>query len=601
MCGIIAITSHKPVYQRILVALRQLQYRGYDSAGIAVTSTNGIQRWRQHGKIDKLAQAIDQNDAQPNGCCGLGHTRWATHGRPNTENAHPHATEQVAVVHNGIIENFHPLKTSLQAKGACFTSQTDSEVIAHLVTEALVAEPPLRAVQHAIAQLEGSFALAFVFKQEPELIIVARQGSPLVIGIGDNECFISSDTIALSALTHNVIYLADGDVASLSPDQIAIYDAGRKKVQRPQHHIPNQQKQAEKNGFPHYMLKEIYEQPTALSATLASLVEPESRNIVLPALMPLLEKASKIHIVACGTSYYAGLVARNVIERYARIPVQCDYASEFRYRQPVLHSGQPCLFISQSGETADTLAALKIAQQHDCVTIALVNVEQSALARSADHSILTQAGTEIGVASTKAFTTQMLTLIALALACAQTDIQNDMQALIDVPSHIEQILQQDQHLRSIAQIIAQSNQIMTIGRDTAYPIALEAALKLKEIGYIHAHAHAAGEMKHGPIALIDKTMPVIVIAPPNETQIKTLSNMEEIAARGGRLILISDADTIENNSMTIDHSCAVPLSQPSVYPILYTIPIQLLAYHTAVCRHNDVDQPRNLAKAVTVE
>ena len=609
MCGIIGITGKRPVYTLITDTLRRLEYRGYDSAGLATTSRGKIDLWRAEGKLHNLEALIARSDKPPPGTCGIGHTRWATHGRPTERNAHPHISDNVAVVHNGIIENFRTLKSQLEKQGVRFTSETDSEVIVHTIDYHLQqGDDPLVATQKTLRRLEGAFAIVILFRDHPTMLIGARRGSPLAIGISDDteEMYLSSDAIALAPFTQKICYLEEGDHAVITPQQFTLYNAHNKKIDRAVTLTATSGAMSGKGEFPHYMLKEIYEQPAVVGETIETYIDPLQRTITMPAIGDIFGQSASCRLVACGTSYYAAQVARILLERYAHTRVHCDYASEFRYRDPVLSAGQPCLFISQSGETADTLAAMRLARQNKNPCIALVNVAESSLAREADHFILTHAGPEIGVASTKAFTTQLAALACLTLVLAhhrntlpQATIQTLAHALIELPTRINQILKQADAIKDIAHDLAKAHHVMYLGRDTTYPIALEGALKLKEIAYIHAHAHAAGEMKHGPIALIDETMPSIILAPPSDVQVKTLSNMAEIASRGGPIILISDENAIKKSNP--QHAFAMPDAHDFTNPILYTIPIQLLAYHTAASLGTDVDQPKNLAKAVTVE
>ena len=607
MCGIIGIIGKGEVAPLLIEALRRLEYRGYDSAGIATLVDGRVERRRAQGKIANLESLLKEAPAA--GTVGIGHTRWATHGRPSEINAHPHASDRVAVVHNGIIENFRTLRTELEGRGHAFESQTDTEVIVHLLTHYLNdGATPQQATARALARLEGAFALGILFTGRHDLMIAARRGSPLAIGFGDGEMYLGSDALALAPLTRSICYLEEGDWAEISRDGAVIHDAAGAVVEREIRVTAAAGADAGKGNFPHFMLKEIYEQPAVIGDTLGALLDPLNRTVALPDLSVDLAAASKLTIVACGTSYYAAMVARYWIEGLARVPVEVDIGSEFRYRDAPLPDGGLALFVSQSGETADTLAAMRYAKEHGQATIALVNVAESTMAREADAVLRTYAGPEIGVASTKSFTTQLTVLacFALALARARGAITPGREAalsdaLIEVPSRAAEVLTHDEALRTLAVEIARAKDVLYIGRGVGFPIALEGALKLKEISYIHAEGFAAGEMKHGPIALIDDDVPVVVIAPSDALFEKTASNMEEVIARGGRVIFLSDRAGIERLGDLAAATIELPTVDPFVAPILYAIPVQLLAYHAGVIRGTDVDQPRNLAKSVTVE
>ena len=607
MCGIIGIIGKGEVAPLLIEGLRRLEYRGYDSAGIATLVDGRVERRRAQGKIANLESLLKK--APATGTVGIGHTRWATHGRPSEINAHPHATDRVAVVHNGIIENFRTLRTELEGRGHGFESETDTEVIVHLLSQYLDdGATPQQATAKALARLEGAFALGILFTGRHDLMIAARRGSPLAIGFGDGEMYLGSDALALAPLTQSICYLEEGDWAEITQEGAVIHDEAGKVVEREIRVTAAAGADAGKGNFPHFMLKEIYEQPAVIGDTLSALLDPLNRTVTLPELPIDLATVDRLTLVACGTSYYAAMVARYWVERLARVPVEVDIGSEFRYRDAPLPDGGLALFVSQSGETADTLAALRYAKEHGQATIALVNVAESTMAREADAVLLTCAGPEIGVASTKSFTTQLTVLacFALALARARGAITPGREAalsdaLIEVPSRAADVLQHDEALRALAAEVARARDVLYIGRGVGFPIALEGALKLKEISYIHAEGFAAGEMKHGPIALIDDDVPVIVIAPSGALFEKTASNMEEVIARGGRVIFLSDRAGIERLGDLAAATIELPTVDPFVAPILYAIPVQLLAYHTAVIRGTDVDQPRNLAKSVTVE
>lgn len=607
MCGIIGIIGKADAAPLLIDGLRRLEYRGYDSAGVATLTGQRIERRRAEGKIDNLEARVA--DEPLSGTIGIGHTRWATHGAPSETNAHPHADERVVLVHNGIIENFQELRTELAAEGHAFQTETDTEAVVHLVSSLLAAGlSPADAVAATLKRLEGAFALAILFAGHDNLMIAARRGSPLAIGYGDGEMFVGSDALALAPLTQRISYLEEGDWAEITADGAVVHDETDAVVEREVQETSASGALIGKGNYPHFMLKEIYEQPAVIGDTLNSIVNPVTSVLSLPELPFDLAEIRRVTLVACGTSFYAAMVARYWLDTVARIPTDIDIASEFRYRSIEMEPGGLALFISQSGETADTLAALRYARAQGQHIVSLVNVAESSMARESDAILRTQAGPEIGVASTKAFTTQLTTLagFAIALAAARGALDRDAeaalcQALTEVPSRANDVLVYDEAIAELAREVADARDVLYLGRGTGYPIALEGALKLKEISYIHAEGYAAGEMKHGPIALIDEKVPVIVIAPSDELFDKTASNMQEVIARGGRVIFLSDKAGIEKLGDMAAATIELPTVDPFVAPILYAIPVQLLAYHVAVLKGTDVDQPRNLAKSVTVE
>ena len=607
MCGIIGILGTAAVAPRLLDGLRRLEYRGYDSAGIATVHDAAIDRRRAAGKLDNLARVLE---AEPlPGHIGIAHTRWATHGAPTEDNAHPHATDEVAVVHNGIIENFRPLREGLQARGRQFKSQTDTEVVAHLISEQVEAGVgPVEAVRLTLKRLHGAFALAILFRSHPDLLIGARLGSPLVLGYEENETFLGSDALALAPLTQKIAYLEEGDWCVITREKTQIYDREDQPVERAITISGATGAMISKGNYRHFMLKEIYEQPTVVAQTLRAYLRRFEGELALPTEDFDLASVKRVTIVACGTSFYAGMVAKYWFEQFARVPVDIDVASEFRYREPVMEEGGLALFISQSGETADTLAALRHARAGGQKIAVVVNVPTSTMAREADLLLSTHAGPEIGVASTKAFTCQLAVLAAFAanLARAKGRIDRDeekriVRHLSEAPAAINGALAYDEAIEAMAGSIAKARDVLYLGRGPDFPLALEGALKLKEISYIHAEGYAAGEMKHGPIALIDEHVPVIVIAPSGPLFDKTVSNMQEVQARGGQVILISDYDGIAAAGQDCVATITMPKVHPLIAPMVYAIPVQLLAYHVAVAKGTDVDQPRNLAKSVTVE
>jgi len=608
MCGIVGIVGRSAVAGQVVDALRRLEYRGYDSAGIATLEAGRLERRRAEGKLSNLQLKLLQNPLS--GAIGIGHTRWATHGRPNETNAHPHATDRLAVVHNGIIENFRELKAELAAQGCAFETETDTEVVAQLVSH-LMAQGlgPVAAVEAALPRLRGAFALAFLFAGEDSFLIGARHGAPLAIGFGDGETYLGSDALALAPFTDEITYLDEGDWTILTRDGAEIRDAGGHVVARPRQKIATQAFLVDKGNYRHFMAKEIYEQPEVVGRTFAHYVDLAAGRVALPEALPFdFAKLSRISITACGTAYYAGLVAKYWFETLARLPVEIDVASETRYREPPLEKDGLTLVISQSGETADTLASLRYAKSQGQHTLAVVNVPTSTIAREASAVVPTLAGPEIGVASTKAFSCQLTVLLCLALAAGRARGTLDeaqerrvVDALITVPGLMAEALKREEEIEVLSREIAKARDVLYLGRGTAYPMALEGALKLKEISYIHAEGYAAGELKHGPIALIDDAVPVIVIAPHDATFEKTVSNMQEVAARGGRIVLISSVTGKDCAGLDTLATVAMPDLDPVVAPIVYAVPVQLLAYHTAVVLGKDVDQPRNLAKSVTVE
>jgi glucosamine--fructose-6-phosphate aminotransferase (isomerizing) len=607
MCGIIGIIAKERVAPRLLEGLRRLEYRGYDSAGIATLVNGRIERRRAEGKLDNLAKRLDDEPVQ--GRIGIGHTRWATHGLPTETNAHPIATPRIAVVHNGIIENYQALRRELTELGYIFQTETDTEAVAILATYFLdQGLSPKDAVAGTLARLDGAFALAFLFAGEHDLLIGARRGPPLAIGHGDGEMFLGSDALSLAQLTRRITYLEEGDWAVVTSRSVRIFNAGDEEVERPVRESTASGALIGKGNYRHFMQKEIFEQPAVIGDTLNALVNPATRTVHLPELPFALGELGRVTMIACGTAYHACVVAKYWLERIACISVEIDIASEFRYRAPAMPEGGAAIFVSQSGETADTLAALRYAKAQGQRVIAVVNQPESSIAREADVVLPTLAGPEIGVASTKAFTTQLAVLacFTVALARARGAISHAREAelvgvMTEIPSRASEVLNHDERIREIAVEIAEAHDVLYLGRGTAFPLALEGALKLKEISYIHAEGYAAGEMKHGPIALIDENVPVIVLAPNDDLFEKTLSNVEEVMARGGRVVMISDNSGVTRLADRLAFGIPVPSCDPFVAPLLYAIPIQLLAYHVAVLKGTDVDQPRNLAKSVTVE
>lgn len=608
MCGIVGILGSGPVAPQLVDALKRLEYRGYDSAGVATLEQGALARRRAEGKLVNLEARLK---AEPlSGNSGIGHTRWATHGAPTESNAHPHATERVAIVHNGIIENFQALRREITAAGRTLASETDTEVVAHLITMALDRGlKPVEAMAETLKRLEGAFALAVLFAGEDDLMVAARRGSPLAVGHGDGEMFLGSDAIALAPFTQAITYLEDGDWAVVTRRSVQIFNDEGKSVERPIVHAVAASLTVDKGNHRHFMLKEIYEQPEVISHTLAHYLDLTTGRAALPADAPVdFSGIRRLMMSACGTASYAGHIGKYWFERLARLPVEIDIASEFRYREMPLDPDGLALFISQSGETADTLAALRYCAAGGQKIGAVVNVPTSSIAREADYLLPTLAGPEIGVASTKAFTCQLTVLFALAVNAARQrgtisaeEEERLVSAAIEVPRHAAHALKLEPKIEALAKELSKASGVLYLGRGTSYPLALEGALKLKEISYIHAEGYAAGELKHGPIALIDESVPVIVIAPHDHLFDKTVSNMQEVAARGGKIILITDRRGAEEASLKTMKTLVLPDMAPEVAPIVYSIPVQLLAYHTAVVRGTDVDQPRNLAKSVTVE
>jgi glutamine---fructose-6-phosphate transaminase (isomerizing) len=608
MCGIVGIVGQHSVAQRLIEGLKRLEYRGYDSAGIATLEHNQICLRRAKGKLQALQELIAQSPIQ--GTTGIGHTRWATHGVPSEVNAHPHRSEKVAIAHNGIIENYAEIKERLLQKSHTFSSQTDTEVVVHLITDYLdQGLSPLEALRRTLDGLKGAFALAILVKDEEGTLLAARRGSPLVIGEGDGESFVGSDALVLAPWTQQLRYLEEGDYAVVTAKETVIYDAHHQVVERPLKTSPVSVDSTTKGGYDHFMLKEIFEQPTTVKETLASLINTESNTLNLPVSIEW-HSIPKLTMVACGTSYFSTAVAKYWFEMIAKIPVEIDIASEFRYRDAPLPQGGATLFISQSGETIDTLEAMKQARENQQTTIAIVNVAASSMDRLADHTLYTKAGPEIGVASTKAFTAQLAVLACLCLEAAlkrgvlsEADVKDHLQHLLNLPNDLYGILQKETEYQQLARLLQPARDALYLGRGTSYPIAMEGALKLKEISYIHAEGYAAGEMKHGPIALIDEQMPVIVLAPSDKWMVKTLSNLQEVVARGGKVICFTDRigrEQIDKDKIPAQ-VVELPMTTLLTAPFLYAIPMQLLAYDTAVFKGTDVDQPRNLAKSVTVE
>ena len=608
MCGIVGILGREPVAVQLVDALKRLEYRGYDSAGVATLEAGHLVRRRAEGKLRNLESKLAREPLQ--GTTGIGHTRWATHGRPSEGNAHPHATDRVAVVHNGIIENFRELRSELEQAGAKFGSETDTEVVAHLVThEMKKGRSPAEAVAAALPRLRGAFALAFLFEGENDLMIGARKGSPLAIGYGEGEMYLGSDAIALAPFTDTISYLEDGDSAVLKRNGAEVRDIQGFVVERPVLKSSASALLVDKGNHRHFMAKEIFEQPEVVGHTLAHYLDMASECVRLPVKLPFdFRVLDRISISACGTAYYAALVAKYWFERFARLSVELDVASEFRYREVPLRPDNLAIFVSQSGETADTLASLRYTKEHKQHVISVVNVPTSTIARESDVVMPTLAGPEIGVASTKAFTCQLAVLACLAVAAGRArgvlsagDENKLVHALIEVPRLMAEALRLEPQIEQLARDLAKCSDVLYLGRGTSYPLALEGALKLKEISYIHAEGYAAGELKHGPIALIDEKMPVIVIAPHDRVFEKTLSNIQEVAARGGKIILLTDPKGAHEAHVEQLIKLVLPEMPATVTPLVYAIPVQLIAYHTAVVMGTDVDQPRNLAKSVTVE
>lgn len=608
MCGIVGILGKEAVATQVVEALRRLEYRGYDSAGVATLEAGRLTRRRAEGKLKNLEIRLSNEPLE--GLIGIGHTRWATHGKPNETNAHPHATEKLAVVHNGIIENFRELRIELQADGYVFATETDTEIVAHLVTRELDhGKTPVEAVAASLPRLHGAFALAFLFQGEEDLLIGARKGSPLAVGVGDGEMYLGSDALALAPFTNLIAYLEEGDWVVLNRRGATFYDKSNALVERRAQRVATGAFLVEKGNHRHFMAKEIYEQPEVVGHTLTQYLDMANGTVRLPFQDKIdWKKLSRLSVSACGTAYYAGLTAKYWFEKLARLPVEIDVASEFRYREAPLPADGLALFVSQSGETADTLACLRYAKQEKQTVLSVVNVPTSTIARESDAVAPTLAGPEIGVASTKAFTCQLTALACLALAAARgrgtlsaADEARHVESLIALPGLIAKALELEPQIEQLSHKLSRAKDVLYLGRGTSYPLALEGALKLKEISYIHAEGYPAGELKHGPIALIDEDMPVIVVAPYDSLFEKTASNMQEVAARGGRIILITDAKGAAECGIEPEATIIMPDMDPTFAPIVYALPIQMIAYQTAVFMGKDVDQPRNLAKSVTVE
>jgi len=608
MCGIVGILGRGPVAGQLVDSLKRLEYRGYDSAGVATLEGDHLDRRRAEGKLKNLEAKLAKSPLK--GHSGIGHTRWATHGKPTENNAHPHSTERVAVVHNGIIENFRELRQALEKKGTVFSTETDTEIVLHLVDGFLVSGAgPVEAVKATLSQLRGAFALGFIFAGEHDLLIGARNGPPLAIGYGEGEMYLGSDSIALSPFTDTISYLEDGDWVVLRHNSATIHDKNDTIVQRETHKHSAAAAMVDKANYRHFMAKEIHEQPEVVGHTLARYVDMATERVALPLKLPFdFRDIQRISIVACGTASYAGFIAKYWFERLARVPVELDVASEFRYREAPLRKGDLAIFISQSGETADTLAALRYAKAEGVHTLSVVNVAGSTIARESETVLPTLAGPEIGVASTKAFTCQLMVLAAIAVAAgkargelSEADEIKLVHGLVEIPRLMAAALATEPQIEKLAREISKSRDVLYLGRGTSYPLALEGALKLKEISYIHAEGYAAGELKHGPIALIDENMPVVVIAPFDRVFEKTVSNMQEVAARGGNIILMTDAKGAAEATIESLVTIVLPDMAATFTPMVYAIPVQLLAYHAAVIMGTDVDQPRNLAKSVTVE
>jgi glucosamine--fructose-6-phosphate aminotransferase (isomerizing) len=608
MCGIVGILAERPVAGLLLEGLRRLEYRGYDSAGIATLDQNRLLCRRAEGKLENLAKKLEQEPLAGN--TGIGHTRWATHGKPSEDNAHPQVTDKIAIVHNGIIENYHDLREELIKNGRTFNSETDTEVIAQLLHYYIDSGlTPQQAVAKALKRFEGAFAIGIIIAGHSKLIMGARRGSPLAVGYGANgEMYLGSDAMALAPLTDRISYLEEGDWVELHPGRAIIHDRNDTVVERRIHTVALSGALTGKGQYRHFMLKEIFEQPAVIGDTMSVLVTPEN-ELALPKLPFAWEKVSRLTLVGCGTAYYAGLVSKYWFENLARLPVDIDVASEFRYREAPMSADGVTVAISQSGETADTLAAIEYAKKQKQKIVAVVNVPQSSIAREADLVVPTQAGPEIGVASTKAFTTQLTVLLCLAVSAglARKTLTPErakkiLHALHAVPAQITGILRDENQIQELAHRVAEATDVLYLARGLLFPLAMEGALKLKEISYIHAEGYPAGEMKHGPIALIDENIPVVFLAPTNALFDKIVSNVQQVVARGGNVILFTDKEGLAKIGNKSFWSMVLPSpDDPAVLPLLYSIPVQLLAYYTALAKGTDVDQPRNLAKSVTVE
>jgi glucosamine--fructose-6-phosphate aminotransferase (isomerizing) len=606
MCGIIGILGKEPVVSGLVDALKRLEYRGYDSAGVATLENGVLARRRAQGKLRNLEAVLA--DRPLRGTAGIGHTRWATHGVPSERNAHPHMTAKVSLVHNGIIENFHELRTELESEGVIFETETDTEAVVHLIGRELArGATPEAAVTETLQRLEGAFALAILFAGHDDLLVGARRGSPLAVGYGDGEMYLGSDAMALAPFTGRVAYLEEGDCVALTRTSVSIRDENGAPVERPVQRTQASALLADKGNHRHFMAKEIHEQPDVIARTLGHYVHFAESRVELMDTKVDFAKLSRLTICACGTAYYAGLVAKYWFERYARLPVDIDVASEFRYREAPLPPDGLALFISQSGETADTLAGLRYSKEQKQTILSIVNVPQSTIARESDAILPTLAGPEIGVASTKAFTSQLAVLACMAIAAARArghlsapQEAEIVKGLVELPRLMNEVLRREEEYEKLAHLLSHAQDVLYLGRGSYYPLALEGALKLKEISYIHAEGFAAGELKHGPIALIDESVPVIVVSPRDALYDKTISNMQEVAARGGQIILITSEDAALPGTK-LAAQIRLPKAHGFIAPILYALPVQLLAYHTAVLLGTDVDQPRNLAKSVTVE
>ena len=607
MCGIIGIVSKNQVVDRLIKGLQCLEYRGYDSSGVAAVNNEDILFIKSPGKLVSLKNKLKRNPID--GFVGIGHTRWATHGEPTEINAHPHVTKDVAVVHNGIIENFAELKNELLEKGVIFKSQTDTEIIAQLVEEKISKEKcqPLEAVRLTIERLSGSFALCFIFRGLGNLLICARRGSPLALGFGVNENFVSSDATSLSLFSQKVCYLEEGDVAVLTQDEVSIFDSSGKSVDREVQILNRDPVNLSKGKYKHFMEKEIFEQPQVISQVLGFYLNASEETLSLPTL-PEVTEFKRIVLIGCGTAFYSCLVAKYWFEKLCGLPTHAELASEFRYRSPVVNKDDLLIFVSQSGETADTIGALRFTKNYSKNILAVVNVEESSIAREATWVFPTKAGSEIGVASTKAFVSQLIILKILNIKFASdlSVISNEqksnlLKGLLELPRLYAEILSKDQNIKKLCKKFIRSNSVLYLGRDILYPIALEGALKLKEISYLHAEGYASGELKHGPIALVDKSMPVVALNPSTKVFEKTLSNLEEVKARKGKIILFTDQKGEELSKGLTKSIFQLPSCSDFLVPILYSLPLQLIAYYTALEKGTDVDQPRNLAKSVTVE
>ncbi|MEO1330873.1 MAG: glutamine--fructose-6-phosphate transaminase (isomerizing) [Pseudomonadota bacterium] len=607
MCGIVGVIARTEATPMLIEALRRLEYRGYDSAGVATVFGGDLDRRRAVGKLSALADVVSERPLR--GMTGIGHTRWATHGAPTIENAHPHMTPHVAVVHNGIIENYRELRQELEDAGRRFESDTDTEIVAQLLSQSLEAgAAPKEAAARTLERLDGAFALCMLFRGHEDLLIAARQGSPLAIGYGDDEMFVGSDALALAPMTNRVCYLEEGDWAIVTRSGAEIYSADGMLANREVKSIALSSALVDKGEHRHFMAKEIHEQPSAMAYTLANYLAADRMHVVAPFEELRFEKTPRVTLIACGTAFYACAIAKYWLEGLAGLPADIDIASEFRYRDPILEPGGVAIFVSQSGETADTLAALRFCRAAGQTIISIVNVPTSTIARESDIVLPTLAGPEIGVASTKAFTCQLIALASMAILAARQrqrlarpEERELVRGLTELPTLMSRALSREKRISRIAAGLARARDVLFLGRGPMYPLAMEGALKLKEISYIHAEGYASGELKHGPIALVDDNVPVVVLAPSEALFEKTVSNMQEVMARGGKVILISDREGVEAAGEGVWHAIQMPPIDPRLAPLLYAAPVQLLAYHTAVHKGTDVDQPRNLAKSVTVE